>query len=199
VTESETDEDRASRNTNHYLDYAAVTARNLGAERHTISVSGIGLVKSWWAENMPNDYYWRINCTDSEMKWDFSRWVPDVIVVNLGQNDSWLGTTKSQAVQGYIDFVRTLRSKYNPDVHIILALGSMDMTMPGSPWPGYVETAVSTLKEEHGDSRVYSIFFPYSGINAHPHAEHNAAMAVQLTSFIRSIIDGAVDTCATEK
>ena len=123
--------------TNNYLAYGAQTARNLDAEYHCQAISGIGLVGGW---GQMSDFWDRTNPADASSTWVFSQWVPDVIVQNLGQNDSWQSTpTAAEAIQGYVDYVKMYRKVYGLDVHIVLALGSMAATQVGSPWPGYIE------------------------------------------------------------
>ena len=116
---------------------------------------------------MPNNYYYRLIATSGASNWDFSQWTPDCIVINLGQNDKWLGTTQSQAVAGYVDFVNTLRTRYGDmaakNIPIILALGSMDATQSGSPWPGYIQQAIDSLHNTYSDNNVYRVIFPFDG------------------------------------
>ena len=189
-----TADDQAANYSNSYLAYGSVTSRNLNAEHHTIAVSGIGLVISWWDANMPKNYYYRLNSSSDSSNWDFSQWKPDCIVINLGQNDFWLGTTQSQAVTGYVDFVNLLRTRYGDMAHknipIILVLGSMDATQAGSPWPGYIQQAINSLKNTYSDNNVYTTIFPFDGLYTHPHAPQHAAMAQQLTNFIIANIPG---------
>jgi hypothetical protein len=168
----------------NYYTYAAVTARNLDAEYHCIAISGIGLyVDTWWSGgNMFNYYDRELNTTT----WDFNRWTPQIVVINLGQNDYWGSYTQAGAEQAYVDFAQILRGHY-PDAHIILALGSMTATEPVSPWPTYLQNAVDELNTTYGDAKVYSLIFPYSG-NAHPDIARHAVMATQLTEFINTSI-----------
>jgi hypothetical protein len=188
------DDNQAAVNTNSYLTYSSVTSRNINAEHHTIAVSGIGLVISWWDANMPKDYYYRQNASSASSNWNFSQWKPDCIVINLGQNDKWLGTTQSQAVTGYVDFVNLLRTMYSDmaqkNIPIILVLGSMDATRFDSPWPGYIQQAIDSLKNTYSDNNVYTTIFPFDGLWTHPHAPQHAAMAQQLTDFIIANIPG---------
>ncbi len=44
---------------------------------------------SWFPEIMP-EIYDRLNPGDPDSKWDFTLFTPDVVVINLFQNDSWL-------------------------------------------------------------------------------------------------------------
>ncbi|MHC4374824.1 MAG: GDSL-type esterase/lipase family protein [Planctomycetota bacterium] len=168
----------------NYYTYAAVTARNLNAEYHCIALSGVGLyVDKWWyGGNMFNYYDRELNTTT----WDFSRWTPHIVVINLGQNDYWGNYSQAGAEQAYVDLAQILRGHY-PDAHIILALGSMNATAPASPWPTYLQNAVDELNTTYGDAKVYSLIFPYSG-NPHPTIARHADMADQLTAFIQTSI-----------
>jgi len=171
----------------NYYTYASLTARNLEAEYHCISVSGIGLYVDKWGfgGNMQTLYY---DKESDSTKWDFRKWTPQVVVINLGQNDYWGNYSQSGAQDNYINFAQTLRAKY-PDAHIILALGSMNATQSSSPWPGYLQYAVNELNSTYNDPKVYSLIFPYSG-NSHPTVARHADMADQLTEFIQSNIPG---------
>lgn len=180
--------------TNNYLSYAAITARHYDAEYHCISKSGIGVMVSWFPYIMP-DIYDQLIPLNEESKWDFSQFTPDVVVIHLLQNDSWLvnmpdhpsfkkyfGTEKpSEAfiINAYKDFISKLRSKY-PNAQIICTMGGMDATREGSPWPGYVEKAVKQLN----DSKIFTYFMPYNNINGHPGVKEQQNMAKGLIQFI---------------
>ncbi len=171
----------------NYYAYAGITARELAAEYHCISVSGIGLYVDVWGfgGNMQTLYYDKLG---PSKPWDFDQWTPQLVVVNLGQNDAWGPHTAEGAKENYIRFARTLRDRY-PGAHIILSLGSMQATDDDSPWPGYLRGAVEELRSKHNDPRVYGLIFPYTG-DAHPSAERQKAMAERLTEFIREVIPG---------
>ncbi len=172
----------------NYYTYASVTARNLNAEYHCISVSGIGLYVDTWGfgGNMQTLYYDRESSRTTA--WDFNQWTPHIVVVNLGQNDYWGTYTQAGAEQNYINFAQTLRGHY-PDAYIILALGSMNATDTPSPWPTYLQNAVNELNTTYGDPKVYRLIFPFSG-NPHPTVARHADMADQLTEFIQATIPG---------
>lgn len=179
---------------NGYLSYAAITARHFNAALTSISKSGIGIMVSWFPLIMP-EMYDRLDPTDPASKWDFSQYTPDIVVINLFQNDSWIvkmhdheqfknrfGTmepSESAIVAAYKNFVATIRSRY-PDATIICALGNMDATREGSPWPGYVAKAVSQLH----DAKLYTHFFPYKNTDGHPDVAEQKAMAESLIHFI---------------
>ncbi|SFU53741.1 SGNH/GDSL hydrolase family protein [Pseudoduganella namucuonensis] len=177
---------------NNFLSYASIAARELGAEAHVISQSGIGVMISWFPFTMP-DFYDQLNAVgDNDSKWDFSRWTPDVVVVNLLQNDSWLIDREKrllpvpddrQRARAYKRFVERLRSLY-PRAHIVCALGSMDAVRPGSKWPDYVRAAVEEMRRE-GDGRIDTLFFEFTGYQAHPRVKQHQANAARLAAFVR--------------
>ncbi|GAB3935232.1 SGNH/GDSL hydrolase family protein [Mucilaginibacter myungsuensis] len=178
----------------HYQSYAAITARHFNADYNCIARSGIGILISWFPQTMP-EMYDLLDPTDPKSKWDFKRYTPDLVVVNLFQNDSWLvnmkdheqfkakfGTTPPPAaiiISYYQDFIRSVRGKY-PKAQIICALGNMDATKAGSPWPKYIAQAVEGLK----DQRIYTHMFAYKNTSGHPNAKEQQAMAESLIAFI---------------
>jgi lysophospholipase L1-like esterase len=181
-----------------YISYAAITARHFNAEFYNTSKSGIGITVSWFPLIMP-EMYDRLDATDPNSKWNFSKYAPDVVVINLFQNDSWItnmpnneqfkarfGTTAPTPdfiIKAYRDFVRTIRKTY-PKAKIICLLGSMDATKPGSPWPGYIDKAVAELH----DKRIYTHFISYKNTPGHPSAKEQQAMADNLINFIEQNI-----------
>ncbi|MBZ4190909.1 SGNH/GDSL hydrolase family protein [Niabella beijingensis] len=179
---------------NNYRSYAAVTARHFNARYRCIAESGIGLLSGFRKERMP-EIYNRINPFEPAVRWDFSLYQPDVVVVNLLQNDEavignpeseafrrWFGNNPPSAdaiIRAYAGFIRSLRRHY-PAAHIVCVLGNMGITRPGSPWPGYVQEAVATL----ADKKIYTHFFPYKGTPGHPLIKEHEAMAQSLIRFI---------------
>ncbi len=183
---------------NGYLSYAALTARHFDAEFHNTSKSGIGITVSWFPMTMP-EMYDRQEEADQITKWDFSKYTPDVVVINLFQNDVWLvvkpdneqfkarfgntAPTSEFIINAYRNFVKSIRNKY-PGAHIICILGSMDATRQGSPWPGYVQKAVDGLN----DKNIYTHFIPYKNTNGHPSIKEQRDMADDLIGFIEKNI-----------
>ena len=179
---------------NNYWTYGACTARHFDAQYSCIARSGIGLMVSWFPIIMP-EMYDRLNPNDSASKWDFSKYTPDIVVINLFQNDMWLtasldhpqfkarfGTTPPDTttiIQSYQNFVKSIRTRY-PAASIICVLGSMNATQKGSPWPGYIEQALKGLS----DSKIYTCFFPYKETPGHPKVADQKVMADQLIDFI---------------
>lgn len=173
--------------TDNFFSYGSITARNIGAEFRCISKSGIGLVKSWWPTIMPQ-YYDRASATSLEgsgERWDFSTWTPDLVVINLFQNDSWTikGAGKDVIIPKYVDFVNTLRGHY-PKAKIVCALGSMSAGK--NQWAGWVKEAVTRVNDA-GDKEVYSYIFKVGTGNRHPNRGEHVKMATELSKFLTTI------------
>lgn len=155
---------------NNYVTYAALTARHYKADYSFVAKSGIGITISWFPFVMP-DIYDRLNPDDSASHWDFAKFTPDLVIINLFQNDSWLvkNTTHEQfkrvfgetppsadfIIGAYKKFLLSIRTRY-PQAQIICALGSMDATREGSPWPGYIKEAV----KQSGDQKNTHLLLP---------------------------------------
>ena len=185
--------------TNNYLTYAAITARHFNAQYSCICKSGIGIMISWFPVIMP-EIYDRLNPSDSTSHWDFSLYQPDLVVINLFQNDSWLvnrpereefktnfgdkAPNDAETVQAYQNFVTSIRDKY-PNANIICMLGNMDATREGSKWPGYIKQAVTNLN----DPKIYSFIVPFKNTLGHPSIKEQQEMANQLIQFINENID----------
>ena len=178
----------------NYVSYAAITARHFDAEYSCIARSGIGVMISWFPQIMPEMYNLKDPANPKSL-WNFIKYTPDVVVVNLFQNDSWkvvnpndeqfklrFGNKAPSAdtiVAKYKAFISNIRNKY-PHAYIICALGSMDATKIGSAWPGYIEAAVMSL----GDKKILTHFFADKKTPGHPNVREQQAMADDLISFI---------------
>jgi len=179
---------------NNYRTYGAITARYFNANYHSTAKSGIGMTVSWFPQIM-SEIYNRLNPDDSLSRWNFRQFIPDIVVVNLLQNDSWLvntpehnefkirfGTVKptdEYIINDYASFIHSVRSKY-PCTKIICSLGNMDATKNGSKFMEIIEQAVASL----GDKRVVTHFFVYKNSSGHPKILEQEAMAKSLIKFI---------------
>lgn len=180
--------------TNYYESYANLIAQHFNAQQHCICKSGIGITISWFDYEMAD--IWNLtNPFDPESTWDFNQYIPDLVIVNLLQNDSWLvnrpdmpsfkenfGDTPpspQQIISAYAEFLEGIRSKY-PETPIIATLGNMDITQEGSSWPGYVQEAVALLNDE----KIYTVFTPFKNTPGHPKVEEQRLIAENLIAFI---------------
>ncbi len=149
--------------------YAYKTAMNLGADYSLVSFSGHGIISGYSGDGKIQDqqlvptFYGKVarNYSGSkivENDWDFSRFTPDVIVINLGTNDnSYVKKDKAKEEEykkGYIAFLKQIREK-NPDAFILCTLGTM-----GNELFYPMKHAVDEYKTETGDTNVDSLALP---------------------------------------
>ena len=86
-------------------------------------------------------------------------------------------------IDAYKKFVQSIRYKY-PSTSIICMLGNMDITKKGSPWPGYVQKAVSLINDE----KIFTYFAPSKETPGHPKVAEQKVLAEGLIQFINQHI-----------
>lgn len=176
---------------NAWKTYGAITARNVGAEYNCVAWSG----KKLWPNNSILDYYDEVLPWERDIKWDFSKWIPDVVLINLGTND-FNGQTPDEAgwIEAYKKFIAQIRKNY-PAANIYLALGTMMSDWPEDRKPattirGWLKKIVAD-ENANGDEKVRFIDFgtqkPENGLGAdwHPSLATHQDMAAQLTTRLK--------------
>lgn len=190
---------------NPWETYAAKTARYFDADFNLISWSGIGVISSYTEEEKPNDE-WLMPMlyayTDLGLEktllhseyeiWDSNRFQPDVIVINLGTNDTSYTKNIKQRIdlfgQSYYEFLKQVRNS-NKDSEIICTLGVM-----GDELYKEIEKQVERYQEENLDYKVHAMAFDVQkeedgiGIDDHPSIITHDKMANKLIQKIRDIM-----------
>ena len=184
---------------NHYYGYAQMTARALDAMAHVVARSGIGVYRQYGGpktgtpHNVMTTEYEYTNLYDRSERWDFQRYQPQVVCINLGTND--LSTNNYDVKlfqQAFYRFVSQVRG-HNPKAKIVLLTGSM---MNGKE----LEIAKKVLNEimedahKNGDNEVYRFDFTphtgdlYYGADWHPSLWQHQKMAGELTAYLRTLM-----------
>ena len=165
---------------NHYLTYAAVAARAVGAELSTMAWSGKGLVYNYGTDtNMPMPTLYDRTIATEDGDWDYS-WQADVVVINLGTNDfSTDGDPTEQLfVSTYVEFLSHLRDVY-PDAYL-LPIAPLLFGNEATMVAGYIQSAVDQ-RHTAGDPDVgfadINVAADTWGCDGHPNVETHAAMA----------------------
>ncbi len=183
---------------NHYYTYAAITARNLNAQHYAIARSGIGIYRNF---NGPSEgsrdcmpaMYNQTLFNDSTEIWDFSRYTPDVVCINLGTNDtSTPGYDVDRLYNAYANFLKTIRHNY-PQAKIVLLTGSM---LNGESLSVVKKTLDKLTEALHkaGDREVYRFdMTPQTGdlgygASWHPSLLQQQRMADELTPYLRNLM-----------
>ncbi len=180
---------------NTYQAYAAQTTRKMGAESHIMAKSGLGLVKTGYAGSsaglgsLIGQWNRGVSLDSATIPWAFSTYLPQVVVINILQNDKWQAGSSpdSEFITAYVLFLRALRAE-RPNAHVVCALGSMDATDPAptnARWMGIVTAAVNQLRTEDRDGKLHTVFFPWLGPGTgHPNTVQAGAMADQLKAYL---------------
>ena len=178
--------------------YAYMAAKELDAIYHCVSQSGWGVLCSWEGDEkqaIPPYYEQVCGLLNGERnkelgafeKWDFQKFQPDVIVVNLGTNDG-SGTKDMEKVGKAVeDFLKKLRD-YNPESYILWCYG-----MLGNGIQPTLENAIQNYKTKSGDERVEFVELPDTlegefGSRQHPGQKSHEKTAKVLVEKIRAIV-----------
>lgn len=107
--------------------YAGVVEKLLDAQTHCAAWSGLGIVRNFDPGPIPTmpDRYGQANPV-SGAGWDASRWVPDVVVVNLGSNDLFRAPHPDRRAfrDAWVALVRRILSA-SPSVKVVLLDGPL--------------------------------------------------------------------------
>lgn len=195
--EADSKHDSWDPSTENFCDtYAFLTARALEADYLVVAVSGIGMLRNYngprtGSENNMPQIYSRTFFHDQSINWDFSRFTPEIVCINLGTNDfSTTGVDPDLFETQYQTFVTRLLDQY-PSAHIVLLLGPM-LNSPDvkSILQRIVDTAIKCI----GSPRV-SLFemSPQGtlgyGASGHPSKLQARKNATELTAYLRLLID----------
>lgn len=184
---------------NFMKSYAYLTAKALDADYSAVCYSGYGIVSGWTEDGERNanglvPSLYDVVARKFDQPWDFSTHPSDVVVINLGTNDTTytLGDESREAEfsEGYEDFLAMVRER-NPRSYIVCTLGTMDAQ---ELYPA-IEQAVERFKERTGDDRVTSYMADVmdverdgAGAAWHPNEITQQKIADDLTYVIRELL-----------
>lgn len=170
---------------NSALSYGAFTAGAFHADFRDIAVSGMGIATGYTAVKA-GEMWNAIYPTAESPRADLTRWKPDVLFINLGENDDSFTKGRQQPfpdeiyTNGYISLVQSFRQAY-PAAQIVILRGGM---MGGArserlrkPW----EAAVA--KVEAADPRVTHFIFSHVS-SRHPRVGDHWSMATELIAWL---------------
>lgn len=205
---------------NGLLSYGAIASELLNADYQMICVSGIPLC---WARDenyrmtlpgVPDfhppvrtmeGYYAfadrfheeREGKTDDFSRWNFSRFVPDAVVINLGTNDAFRirvsGNDPAEAAHfqaRYVAFLERVRALNGDQPWLVCTLGSMDYFLYDN-----IEKAATEYRAKTGDERV--VCFKFGAIDpwgegmgglGHPNAKTQLRMGQELAKLLETLI-----------
>lgn len=170
---------------NAYMSYGPLTARALQTQWHITAVSGIGLIHSCCEMQitMPQVFD-KVDQRDDSITWNFNNYIPGIVTICLGQNDSVQDSTTF--CNAYISFVKTIRQKYANAKIILLTSPMADATL--TPVLKKYLTSINSFLNKNGDKDIYRYFFKkqyHHGCGGHPDLEEQQEISNELVSFIK--------------
>ena len=184
---------------NSWYSYSMITARNLNAEINNNAQGGIAVMNGTGYFN-PSYGYRGLEETYDKLryslelgectKWDFSRYIPHVVIMALGQNDShpndYINIDKEKREiwkDKYGSIIKDLRSKYENALFIVITT----ILCHNEGWDEALDEMVSDLNDE----KIVRFRFARNGKGTPGHIRIPEAeeMASELTEFIEGFGD----------
>ncbi|MCD7891885.1 MAG: GDSL-type esterase/lipase family protein [Ruminococcus sp.] len=187
--------------------FAYLTAELLDADYSMFSASGYGVISGCTHDGMQNfperipPFYESLGFSKfavdgyvlpQNILWDFSKFVPDAVVINLGTNDHTYCLDnplhRQEFEDGYLDFLRTVR-RCNPHVELFCMLGIMKTAL----FP-QVQNACRRFAAETGDRKIHTLEFECQDgtlgftMNWHPSEDTHRLAAERAAEFMREYL-----------
>jgi lysophospholipase L1-like esterase len=176
-------EDRSTHNA--AKSWAALTAAEFSADYRNISISGIGLASGF--DDVLMGQVWDRTYPDaSSPRADLGTWIPDVVLVLLGDNDDSYPRSEGLPFppnfkENYAALIQAIRGAY-PRAHIVLLNGGMwagtNSKELGAAWAA----VVSSL--ESRDPAISDFTFVHWTMN-HPRASDHRILADEVDAWLR--------------
>lgn len=197
--------DWAAQYQNFHRSLSARLGEILDADLHGTIYSGKGFVRNISrpdTDTMPIIYS-RANPVDPTSVWDFTRFVPDVIVVMMGGNDFAIGQPVDDGPAPLAEVIAAVRGMVvsfrasSPQAHVFLALSPSvsDAAPPTTMSRTNLKNAFDGIASERaaaGDARVYSVAPPVAadseltGCDGHGSPAYHQRVAQQLAVMVKS-------------
>jgi hypothetical protein len=184
--------------------FVMIAAKNLNARIHNNSQGGLALLSGTGWFHMPDyigleDTYDKM-CYVSDLgevsKWDFSRFTPDIVIIEIAQNDSHNGITdtidlsmknpehKKRWTDKYKEIVKILHSHYKTAKFIF----TTTILNHEIEWDMTLDEMANELSND--GIECYKNTFSNNGCRTpgHPRTSEQMIMADELTAFIREKI-----------
>ena len=197
----------ATSNENATKAYAYLTAEKLNADYSLVSYSGYGIISGYSGngeiqdQQLVPDYYTKLGrsygkfestVAPETIEWDFTKFIPDIVVINLGTNDASYCRGEEErclAYQvAYVDFLKVVREK-NPKATILCTLGIM-----GADLFPYIQNAVTEYMNQTSDKNIQTLQFIAQtdadgyGVDYHPTAATQEKAVATLKQRLQKII-----------
>lgn len=175
---------------NHYLSFGQLTARALDAEAHGIAWSGEGILRNAQGNvvhPLPS-IIGQVLPPSPIPAWDFSTWIPQVVVINLGTNDFLTGTPEREPfIETYVQLLEKLE-RLHDSPRIVCCIGPMIAEDALPVARSYLQELKDRFKSIH--LLEFAALQPGEfGADWHPNLTAHRRMAETLTETLRNIMD----------
>ena len=183
--DGDTDQWEDRRTHNAALSYAALTAAAFSADHRNTAVSGMGIATGW-VEVKAGQMWNHLHPNAASPPADLHGWTPQVVFVNLGENDDSFPKAHGQPfpagyTDGYVSLVQAMRAAY-PMAHIVLLRGGMFGGAQSEPLRKAWEAAVTQI-EATDKAASHFVFTHWS--NNHPRVADHREMADELIAWLK--------------
>jgi hypothetical protein len=172
--------------------YAAYTAKNLDADFTMVCRSGIGIYQSYGGDKefaMPLLY--KEVVSGSRRKWDFTKFKPDVVVIELGSNDLSSNVDSAKYTDAYIGFLKELRGYY-PAAKIVCLSGpgGLNDEKHNMHFQNLVRGVVTEATQKLDEIYFYNLEpTEHNGSDWHPSSGEHKNLSVGLTACLKSLMN----------
>jgi hypothetical protein len=170
---------------NNALSYTTVTAAAFRADCRCTAVSGMG-VAAGWTEVKAGEAWDKLYPAAASPRADLPAWPPDVLLINLGENDDSFTKAHGQPfpagyIPGYVALVKSIRAAW-PRAHLVLLRGGMFGGAQSAPLREAWEAVVRQVESD--DAQVSHFVFTHWSSN-HPRVSDHRAMADELIAWLK--------------
>jgi len=185
---------------NAYYAFGPRAARALNANYFLSSVSGIGIYRTWNRNgpSMPQLYEKTDLQLQSTRQWDFSRYSPAIVTIELGTNDLSEGDGSPRAafdstvfIRDYIEFIKLVKSKY-PTATIALLNSPIVSGDPRMMLEACLQSIKTSINKSFPNDKQLEVFsfaeITGNGCFNHPSVDQQGAMAAQVQPFLQRLL-----------
>jgi lysophospholipase L1-like esterase len=170
---------------NAAFSFAALTAEAFNADYRNTAVSGMG-VATGWVDMKAGEIWDRLYPNTNSPRADLSKWTPQVVFVNFGENDNSYPEAHKQPfpanfTDNYVSLIQAIRRAY-PATQIVLLRGGMFGGEQSEPLRVAWEAAVKRL--ERDDANISHFVFHHWKLT-HPRVADDRVMADKLVAWLK--------------
>lgn len=172
--------------------YPWVCSEMMGTEHTQISYPGVTLVSGYTTNPGMDVQYFKLQSPayPSSPNWDFARYTPKLVVINLGTNDNNKRVPDNELQSGYTTFLANIRSKF-PNAEIFVMRTSLGVKATPTLAAVNARIAAGDNKLHYIDTNGWLTTADYTD-GLHPSVAGNIKAANLLKPILQPYVNGAV-------